>query len=166
MAKSTRKINVKDISFYTDKIDDCFLRLAAIDVFAIIDLPARHSSIKIQMSIMEGLVTTLLLINTNLRRDKKGYYPQLHSFVRYINYFKKYISEYPIEKIESDIHKQAEINMQLDMMTKISKFEDFVDLQSEYIPVTDGVEIAKAAGGRFLSLMDLKLIGVLVRDET
>lgn len=139
------------------------------DLFSMKDTNFRHKAITTQISVMEKLMPILESVSNRItQKDKDNLFPELRTFIRHVDYFKKYTDEFSIDIIDDWNNilpeaeriqdtgplKQLETSKQLDMIVKIEKFEDFIDKISTPVEKKE-----KKKQGTFTpSLADLRII--------
>jgi hypothetical protein len=150
----------KNTTFYTNKIDSYFDQLSLVNLLSIQDITLRHGTIKSQLRIMDGLIPLLTSVSPYLKRSKTNYYTQLTKFEDIVRRYRSYITAFDLLTIEQVASRQQEEDVQLQLMNKISSYENFIDRELAWIPLPppkeeDRIDIQ---GGAALSLADLKLI--------
>ena len=101
------KIGNKALTAYRIKITSFLTGLDNIDVNAVKDTPVRHAHIKLQLTTLVDLQEMMKALSTQIsERDAEGYFPELKTYQRHINYFKDYVNEYPVKDIELEVYQQ------------------------------------------------------------
>jgi hypothetical protein len=147
----------RNVSFYTNKITSYFLQMESTDLMSVTDTVFRHGQIKSQLTLMDGIQGILGSISSYLKRNKKGYYFLLQKFEDRVEVYRTYVHEFKTEELEES-YQPAENEMQFTLMSRINRYEDFIEKELEYEPPKPELANIEIQGNASLSLADLKLV--------
>lgn len=129
------------VSYYRDKLKVYLAQMNSVDVFGMIDQSQRHKAIDAQIDLLTKLKPLLSTVSQRIeKRDAEGLFPELKTFIKHIDYLKKYTDEYTMERMEfinsqlpekeqvvMAVVKQIEAKKQLEIIQKIENFDNFVE---------------------------------------
>lgn len=159
----------RGIDYYRKNLKLYLAQMENGDLFAMKDTTFRHNAINTQVALMKRLMPILDSVSTRINiKDKDNLFPELRTFIRYIDYFKKYTDEFDVniiddwnnilpegERIEDTSSlKQKETSKQLDLILEIEKFENFVDRIATPVEKKEKKKISNFTP----SLVDLRII--------
>jgi hypothetical protein len=84
---------------------------------------------------MDGLIPLLTSVSPYLKRSKTNYYTQLTKFEDIVRRYRSYITAFDLLTIEQVASRQQEEDVQLQLMNKISSYENFIDRELAWIPL-------------------------------
>jgi hypothetical protein len=146
----------RNVAFYNRKITSQFLQMDGVDLLSVSETVTRHGLLRSRLSMMDGIMNILPSISHRLRRNKRNYYPLLKKFEEKMEELRSYVDDFKISDIET-VYRHSESDLQFTIMSKIVRYEDFIDRELAYVPPKEEDKI-DIQGNSMLSLADRKLI--------
>jgi hypothetical protein len=156
------------ISYYRDKLKLYLAQLNSVDAIGISDQSHRHKALDYQIDLLKKLKPLLSSVASKVeKRDSEGMFPELKSYIRHVDYLKKYVDTYTFEKIDfintqmpeeqqvnTALAKQIEAKKQVEIIQIIENFDKFIEeLIEDANPKTKNIDVFDGA-----SLADLRII--------
>ena len=130
----------ESVTYYRNKAKQYLAQLNGNDLMNLIDIQERHKSIDLMISVLRKVQGLMLTISDKTERDKKGMFPELVAYNKHVDYLKQYTDNFSLEYLQAQqlqlpdgeqgditLLKMKESERQLDLISHISKFEDFID---------------------------------------
>ena len=91
----------RGIEYYRKNLKLYLAQMENGDLFSMKDTNFRHNAINTQIALMKRLMPILDSVSTRISsKDKDNLFPELRTFIRYVDYFKKYTDEFDVLLID------------------------------------------------------------------
>lgn len=160
----------ESVTYYRKKAKQYLAQLNGNDLMNLIDITERHKSIDLMISVLKKVQGLMQTVADKTERDKNGMFPELVTYNKHVDYLKQYTDNFSLEYLQAQqlqlpqaeqgditLLKMKESERQLDLISNISKFEDFI----EKLIVVDTLKTESKKGEdipEHYSLVDLRLI--------
>lgn len=168
MAKAKKSSTGQNLSYYKTKAKTYLAQLNSVSVMHIHDIRGRHGSIDAMIQLLTKIQGLIKPIAERSERDKEGWFPELRTYQKHVDYLKRYTETYTLEYLmaqqielpeqeQGDVEelKMRESNKQLDIIQTVSKFDRFIE---SLIEIPEVKTSASSDIKDHYSLNDLRLI--------